>query len=84
MPDGKRLTWTGDLICLAVCAVILGAAAWSDIAYHNQAACERAEAVNDAYMEGFRAGQIDGVQQCVDRVKAWNKERNENEDTRQP
>lgn len=82
MPDGKRLTWTGDLICLAVCAVILGAAAWSDIAYHNQAACERAEAVNDAYMRGFRAGQIEGVQESIERIEAATARVNEN--TRQP
>ncbi len=81
MPYGKRLTWTGDLAWIVACGTILGLA----LAIHdqnNKASCERAEAVNDAYMKGFRAGQLAGIEESTARIEEYMQGRNE--ETRQP
>lgn len=82
MPYGNRPNRTGDILLLVFCAALLGVATFCDIRYHDKQSCERAEAVNDAYMRGFRAGQLEGIRESIERVEAMSASRNE--DTRQP
>ena len=73
MPYGKKLTLLGDWLLYAASAFVV--VYWVGVLccahrQDTQAACERAEAVNDAYMRGFRAGQIEGVQESIQRIEA--------------
>lgn len=43
--------------------------AWLKISARN-VSCERAEAVNAAYMKGFQAGKTEGIRVAVETVKA--------------
>lgn len=79
---GKPLRYWGDLFTVLAAVAVLVSMALHQFR-DRQTSCERAEAVNEAYMKGFRAGQIDGVQQCVERVEQWNEERSKNDSTRQ-
>ncbi len=82
MPYGKRLTWTGDFTWLIACAAVLGLATWLDLCNHSKASCERAEAVNEAYMKGYRAGQLAGIEESTARIEEYMA--GKNAETRQP